>query len=139
MRLTILLNNLNLPSIILSAHRAGCSNQAFTKSPVLGYRQPLLRGIHMNKPYDLLTMCLFEVKKSNLPQIKKLQIEVQLYQLKRLVITTEAPLLTGCAPCENDFTALHHRIKNLCGRDAGPGEANDLVKHMMAMKASQAT
>ena len=93
----------------------------------------------MNKPYDLLTLCLSEVKKSNLPPIKKLQIEVQLYQLKRLVITTEQPPFTGCAPCERDFTVLHHRIKNLCERDAEPGEANNLVKHMMTMKASQPT
>jgi hypothetical protein len=90
--------------------------------------------MHMNKPYDLLCQCLSEVSKSNLPPIKKLQIEVQLYQLKRLVIMTEQSTFTGCAPRERDFIALHDRIKKLCIRDAEHGEANELVKHMMAMK-----
>ena len=89
----------------------------------------------MNKRYDLLTRCLSELKESCLPPVKKLQMEVQLYQLKRLLLVSDQAPPGGCAPdSERDLIALHHRIQHVCRPGREPGEANELIKHMTAMK-----
>lgn len=88
----------------------------------------------MSGPYHLVVRCLSELKESNLPPIKKLKLEVQLYQLKRLVLMRESASTGGCALRERDFTALHGRIKYACRVNREAGEVNELIKHINTMK-----
>jgi len=69
----------------------------------------------MLKQYSTLTKCLFELKKSDLPMIEKLKLEVQLIQTKRILLDQKVEYrVTGMASSEKEFDDLYEQIRNAC-------------------------
>ena len=85
--------------------------------------------------YHILTLCLWELARSTLHTTQKLQLEAQLYQLKRLVLIDEvAEMIKGDPGSERAFRELNDRIKHLCSRDCQAGEVEETLAYIMEMK-----
>ena|SRR6185369_14469597 len=85
--------------------------------------------------YEILSMCLSELKKSHLPIIDKLKLEVQLIQAKRLLLDDEiGAKVKGVVSSEREFRGLYHEVKQLCSRDGESGEVGGLISHLQGIK-----
>lgn len=83
----------------------------------------------MLKQYRILTECLLVLKKSNLPMMDKLRLEVQLIQAKRLLLNNEVRnKVRGIPESESDFLELHHLFLHICAPGSDCGEA-PLLNH----------
>ena len=75
----------------------------------------------MLKQYSTLTSCLAELRRSDLPIIEKLRLEVQLIQTKRILLDLQVELkVAGRASSEREFNGLYEQLKSVCrsGGDA---------------------
>jgi len=75
----------------------------------------------MLKQYSVLSRCLCELKKSDLPIIEKLRVEVQLIQTKRILLDHDVEHgISGSARSEREFDDLFVQLQHVCSSGGGP-------------------
>ena len=89
----------------------------------------------MLKQYRILIMCLIELKKSDLPMIEKLRLEVQLIQTKRLLLDEDViARVNGVASSEREFRELYEVIKQICSPASEAPDFEGLNRRLLEMK-----
>jgi hypothetical protein len=89
----------------------------------------------MLKQYSVLSKCLFELKKSDLPLIEKLRIEVQLIQTKRILLDHRVEnSIAGALDSEHQFNHLYDQLRLVCGSGGIPGEIERLKELIRVIK-----
>jgi hypothetical protein len=89
----------------------------------------------MLKQYSVLSKCLAELKKSNLPVIEKLRIEVQLIQTKRILLDHVVEnKISGLASSEYQFNNLYEQLRNVCGSEDVPEGMERLKELLLEIK-----
>jgi hypothetical protein len=88
----------------------------------------------MDNQYRIINQCLQLLKQSDVPTIKKLRVEIQLIQMKRLLLNDALPNEVKCGSCgEEVFEGLLSQMRGICG-GAGDGEAlSDLMERIRGM------
>ncbi|GFO61444.1 hypothetical protein GMST_37690 [Geomonas silvestris] len=88
----------------------------------------------MDNQYRIINQCLQLLKQSEMPTIKKLRVEIQLIQMKRLLLNDALPSEVRSGSCgEEVFEGLLHQMKGICcgGYD---GEAlSELMERISGM------
>ena len=90
----------------------------------------------MDNQYRIINQCLQLLKQSEIPTIKKLRVEIQLIQMKRLLLNDSLPSEVKCGSCGEDvFEGLLSQMRGLCS-DGCDGEAlNVLMERIGCMLA----
>lgn len=69
----------------------------------------------MLEQYDTVNKCLSELQRSNLPMTVKLKLEVQLYHLKRILLSEEvAAAVRSDDNNKKEFAELYEAFKQVC-------------------------
>jgi hypothetical protein len=90
----------------------------------------------MLKQYSVVTKCLSELKKSDLPIIEKLKLEVQLIQTKRLLLDCKVEYrIAGVASSERDFDSLYEKVRHACNTGGADGTVECIKVHILEIKA----
>jgi len=77
----------------------------------------------MDNQYRIINQCLQLLKQSDMPTIKKLRVEIQLIQMKRLLLNDAVPKEVRCGPCGTEvFEGLLSQMRKICGGNC-EGEA----------------
>jgi hypothetical protein len=70
----------------------------------------------MDNQYRIINQCLQLLKQSEMPTIKKLRVEIQLIQMKRLLLNDSLPADVKIGPCGEDvFEGLLTQMRGICG------------------------
>lgn len=70
----------------------------------------------MDNQYRIINQCLHLLKQSEMPTIKKLRVEIQLIQMKRLLLNDALPNEIKCGSCGEDvFEGLLNQMRGICG------------------------
>ena len=70
----------------------------------------------MDHQYRIVNQCLELLKQSEMPTIKKLRVEIQLIQMKRLLLNDTLPYEVKCGSCGEDvFEGLLNQMRGICG------------------------
>ena len=81
----------------------------------------------MMKQYSILTRCLYDLRKSDLPLIEKLRLEVQLIQTKRILLDHNVEhRVTGLASSEKEFDDLYVQLQHVCNSGGITGDLERL-------------
>ena len=79
------------------------------------------------KQYCILTRCLHDLRKSDLPLIEKLRLEVQLIQTKRILLDHNVECrVTGLASSEKEFDDLYEQLQHVCNSGGITGDLERL-------------
>ena len=91
----------------------------------------------MDHQYSIINQCLQLLKQSDMPTIKKLRVEIQLIQMKRLLLNDNLSNEIMHDSCGEDlFEGLLCQMRTICG-DGGQGEAlADLMERIGGMLAT---
>ena len=94
----------------------------------------------MDNQYRIINQCLALLKQSEMQTIKKLRVEIQLIQMKRLLLNDALPTEVKCGSCGEDvFEGLLSQMKGICGGNCD-GEAltqlMDRIGGMLTMLGS---
>lgn len=82
----------------------------------------------MDKQYSIINQCLQLLKQSDMPTIKKLRVEIQLIQMKRLLLNDDIMSEITCGfGGEEMFEGLLGQMRRICG---GGGEGYDVTDLM---------
>jgi hypothetical protein len=77
----------------------------------------------MDTQYRIINQCLQLLKQSEMPTIKKLRVEIQLIQMKRLLLNDALPNEVKCGSCGEDvFEGLLNQMRGICSGNCD-GEA----------------
>lgn len=85
----------------------------------------------MEHQYSIINQCLQLLKQSDLPTIKKLRVEIQLIQMKRLLLNdalTSELMSDSCG--EEVFEGLLNQMRRIC---RGSAEADALAELMKSI------
>ena len=89
----------------------------------------------MLKQYCILSKCLSELKKSDLPLIEKLKLEVQLIQTKRILLDYKVEQrVTGALGSEKEFNDLYEQFRHVCNSGDVVGEVARLKAQIHEIK-----
>jgi hypothetical protein len=89
----------------------------------------------MLKQYSILSKCLSELKKSELPVIEKLKLEVQLIQTKRILLDYKVEVrVTGALRSEQEFNELFEQVQSVCNTRGTGGELDRLKARIHEIK-----
>lgn len=70
----------------------------------------------MDYQYSIINQCLQLLKQSDMPTIKKLRVEIQLIQMKRLLLNEAIPKEAENGTCgEDEFEGLLTQMRRICG------------------------
>ncbi|GFO54650.1 hypothetical protein GMSM_16570 [Geomonas sp. Red276] len=70
----------------------------------------------MDYQYSIINQCLQLLKQSDMPTIKKLRVEIQLIQMKRLLLNEAIPKEAESGVCSEDkFEGLLSQMRRICG------------------------
>jgi len=90
----------------------------------------------MDNQYRIINQCLQLLKQSEMPTIKKLRVEIQLIQMKRLLLNDAIPNEVRCGSCgEEVFEGLLHQMKRICGGSYEGEALADLMERIGGMLA----
>jgi hypothetical protein len=88
----------------------------------------------MDHQYSIINQCLQLLKQSDLPTIKKLRVEIQLIQMKRLLLNDTLAKELRFASCGDDvFEGLLSQMQRI-SRGSSEGDAvGDLMERLSGM------
>jgi hypothetical protein len=73
------------------------------------------KGDTMDLQYSIINQCLQLLKQSDLPTIKKLRVEIQLIQMKRLLLNDAIPTEVQSGSCSMEaFEELLTQMRRIC-------------------------
>jgi hypothetical protein len=88
----------------------------------------------MDNPYRIINQCLQLLKQSDMPTIKKLRIEIQLIQLKRVLLNDPEPGDLRCGSCGEDvFEGLLCQMRRICGGNCEGEALTELMDNIGGM------
>jgi hypothetical protein len=89
----------------------------------------------MDYQYIIVNQCLQLLKQSNLPTIKKLRVEIQLIQMKRLLLADDdlpSKVMYGSYD-DSPFDGLLSQMGKICGGNYEGETLTDLMERMSGM------
>ncbi|MBU5613624.1 hypothetical protein [Geomonas azotofigens] len=88
----------------------------------------------MDHQYSIINQCLQLLKQSDLPTIKKLRVEIQLIQMKRLLLNDRLTndMVTGACG-EDVFEGLLNQMRRICGEGSQGDALTDLMERIGGM------
>ena len=88
----------------------------------------------MDHQYSIVNQCLQLLKHSDMPTIKKLRVEIQLIQMKRLLLNDSASSEVMCRSCGDDvFEGLLCQMRGICGGNCEGEAVADLMNSIGGM------
>lgn len=88
----------------------------------------------MDQQYSIINQCLQLLKQSDMPTIKKLRVEIQLIQMKRLLLNESLPTDIIKGSCGEDvFEGLLHQMRRICGGGCEGEALSDLMERIGGM------
>ena len=88
----------------------------------------------MDQQYSIINQCLQLLKQSDMPTIKRLRVEIQLIQMKRLLLNETIPEEIKCGPCGRDvFEALLGQMRRICAGSYEGDALTDLMDRIGGM------
>lgn len=88
----------------------------------------------MDQHYSIINQCLQLLKQSDIPTIKKLRVEIQLIQMKRLLLNDAMPKEVINRTCgEEVFERLLAQMRKIAKGNAEPEDLTELMKCIAAM------
>lgn len=70
----------------------------------------------MDQQYGIINQCIQLLKQSDMPTIKRLRVEIQLIQMKRLLLNEAISRDVMSGPCGKDvFDGLLNQMRKICG------------------------
>ena len=89
----------------------------------------------MLKQYSILNRCLSELKKSGMPAMEKLKLEVELIRMKRILLDHEVEhLVRGVTASGIEFNDLFDLIQYACSSQNTGGEIIRVTMHIQEIK-----
>jgi hypothetical protein len=89
----------------------------------------------MLKQYSILNCCLSELKKSGIPAMEKLKLEVELIRMKRILLDHEVEhRVRGDIAGETEFNLLYSLMQDACSSD---NETERIVKVVMHLQKTR--
>lgn len=90
----------------------------------------------MDYQYSIVNQCLQLLKQSNLPTIKKLRVEIQLIQMKRLLLEEDSKASVPACCGDIYFEGLLSQMGQICGGDYDGETLTDVMERMSGMLTS---
>lgn len=88
----------------------------------------------MDNQYRIINQCLQLLKQSEMPTIKKLRVEIQLIQMKRLLLNDSLPSEIRRGSCgEEVFEGLLYQMRGLCGNGYDGEALSELMERIGGM------
>jgi hypothetical protein len=88
----------------------------------------------MDHQYGIINQCLQLLKQSDMPTIKRLRVEIQLIQMKRLLLNEAISNDVKCGPCGKDvFEGLLSQMRHICGGSCEGEVLHDLMERIGGM------
>jgi hypothetical protein len=88
----------------------------------------------MDNQYRIINQCLQLLKQSEMPTIKKLRVEIQLIQMKRLLLNDALPNEVRCGSCGEDvFEGLLSQMRGICAGSCDGDALADLMSRIGGM------
>jgi hypothetical protein len=88
----------------------------------------------MDQQYSIINQCLQLLKQSDLPTIKKLRVEIQLIQMKRLLLNDAMINEIKCGSCgEEMFEGLLSQMRGICSGSCEGDALTDLMDRIGGM------
>lgn len=88
----------------------------------------------MDQQYGIINQCLQLLKQSDMPTIKRLRVEIQLIQMKRLLLNEAIPTEIKSGPCGKDvFEGLLGQMRKICGGSCEGEVLHDLMDRIGGM------
>jgi len=88
----------------------------------------------MDHQYSIINQCLQLLKQSDMPTIKKLRVEIQLIQMKRLLLNDAISSEVMCGSCGEDvFEGLLCQMRGICGGNCEGDALSDLMSRIGGM------
>jgi len=92
------------------------------------------QGNIMDNQYRIVNQCLQLLKQSDLPTIKKLRVEIQLIQMKRLLLNDGISKEVRNGSCGDDvFVGLLCEMQKICDGNADGEVLAELMDRMAGM------
>ena len=90
----------------------------------------------MDQHYSIINQCLQLLKQSDMPTIKKLRVEIQLIQMKRLLLNDALSTEIMYGSCgEEVFEGLLNQMRHICKGNVEADALADLMKRIGGMLA----
>lgn len=88
----------------------------------------------MDHQYSIINQCLQLLKQSDMPTIKKLRVEIQLIQMKRLLLNDNLTSEFLRRSCSDDvFEGLLNQMRRICGGGYEGEAVSDLMDRIGGM------
>jgi len=88
----------------------------------------------MDNQYRIINQCLQLLKHSDMPTIKKLRVEIQLIQMKRLLLNDALPAEVRLGSCGEDvFEGLLQQMRGICSTGYDSEALRDLMDRIGGM------
>lgn len=88
----------------------------------------------MDQHYSIINQCLQLLKQSDIPTIKKLRVEIQLIQMKRLLLNDNMSREVMNRTCgEEVFERLLAKMRKIAKGNPEPEELTELMKCIAGM------
>lgn len=88
----------------------------------------------MDQQYSIINQCLQLLKQSDMPTIKKLRVEIQLIQMKRLLLNDALTNDVVRGSCGEDvFEGLLSQMRRICGEGHHGDALTDLMERIGGM------
>ena len=88
----------------------------------------------MDHQYSIINQCLQLLKQSDMPTIKKLRVEIQLIQMKRLLLNDNLTNDFVRRSCGDDvFEGLLSQMRRICGGGYEGEALSDLMERIGGM------
>jgi hypothetical protein len=88
----------------------------------------------MDNQYRIINQCLQLLKQSDMPTIKKLRVEIQLIQMKRLLLNDALPREVKCGSCGEDvFEGLLGQMRGICSSNCDAEALSELMERIGGM------
>jgi hypothetical protein len=86
----------------------------------------------MDPRYSIVNQCLQLLKQSRIPTTKKLRVEIQLFQMKRLLLNDAIPK-NYRSPGGEGFEGLLGKMQGLCEGNDEFNQLNEVMDHIGGM------
>jgi hypothetical protein len=88
----------------------------------------------MDHQYSVINQCLQLLKQSDMPTIKKLRVEIQLIQMKRLLLNDAVSSQVMHGSCGEDvFEGLLCQMRRICGGNCESDALSELMSRIGGM------
>jgi hypothetical protein len=89
----------------------------------------------MLRQYNILNRCLLDLKKSDMQDMKRLKLEVQLIQTKQLLLNRQVEYrVAGVVSSEEEFNGMYDLFRDACRTNANDNEVDGALLRLLEIK-----